>query len=303
MKSIMTVLIIGSAGQLGTELCLRSKERGYNFVGVDYNELDITNESSIQAFVAHINPTIIINAAAYTAVDRAETEIASALAVNRDGPLYLARSCVKADIPLLHVSTDYVFDGKMSAPYHETDTPNPQGAYGQSKLEGETAVANTLEKYITLRTAWVFSATGNNFVRTILRLAKERDELSVVADQTGAPTWAGDIAEVLLEIVDRIHQSMTITWGLYHYTGVPVTTWHAFAETICQQAFELGMLNKKPFIKPISTSEYPTAAKRPQNSALACARIQEELLISQTDWRKGLEQVLIQWKKNNELST
>lgn len=299
----MTVLIIGAAGQLGTELCLRSKERGHNFVGVDYNELDITNESSIQAFVAHINPTIIINAAAYTAVDRAETDIASALAVNRDGPLYLARSCVKADIPLLHVSTDYVFDGRKSAPYHETDTPNPQGAYGQSKLEGETAVANTLEKYITLRTAWVFSATGNNFVRTILRLAKERDELRVVADQTGAPTWAGDIAEVLLEIVDRIHKSMTITWGLYHYTGVPVTTWHAFAETICQQAFELGMLNKKPFIKPISTSEYPTAAKRPQNSALACARIQEELLISQSDWRKGLEQVLIQWKKNNELST
>ncbi|MBY0474170.1 MAG: dTDP-4-dehydrorhamnose reductase [Nitrosomonas sp.] len=299
----MTILIIGAAGQLGTELCLRSKERGYKFVGVDYNELDITNESSTMAFVDQVKPTVIINAAAYTAVDRAETDIASAFAVNREGPLYLARSCVKADIPLLHVSTDYVFDGEKSTPYHETDAPNPGGVYGQSKLEGETAVANTLDKFITLRTAWVFSATGQNFVRTILRLAQQRDELSVVADQTGAPTWAGDIAEVLLEIVDRIHQGKAITWGLYHYTGVPVTTWHAFAETICQQAFNLGMLRKKPFIKPISTSEYPTAAKRPQNSALACARIQEELLISQADWRKGLEHVLIQWKKNNELST
>ncbi|SEF74723.1 dTDP-4-dehydrorhamnose reductase [Nitrosomonas ureae] len=299
----MTILIVGAAGQLGTELCLRSKERGYNFVGVDYDELDITNESSTMAFVAQVKPTVIINAAAYTAVDRAETDIASAFAVNRDGPLYLARSCVKADIPLLHVSTDYVFDGRKTAPYHETDAPNPQGAYGQSKLEGETAVAHTLNKYITLRTAWVFSATGNNFVRTILRLAKERDELSVVADQTGAPTWAGDIAEVLLEIVERMRQERAIPWGLYHYTGFPVTTWHAFAETICQQAFELGMLRKKPFIKPISTSEYPTTAKRPQNSALACTRIQEELLISQSDWRKGLEQVLIQWKNNDELST
>ncbi|PSJ17977.1 dTDP-4-dehydrorhamnose reductase [Nitrosomonas supralitoralis] len=299
----MTVLIIGAAGQLGTELCLRSKVRGYDTVAVDYNELDLTNESSTQAFVAQVKPTVIINAAAYTAVDRAETEIASAFAVNRDGPLYLAKSCAKADIPLLHISTDYVFDGKKPTPYLETDTPNPQGVYGQSKLEGEIAVARTLNKYITLRTAWVFSATGNNFVRTILRLAKERDELSVVADQTGAPTWAGDIAEVLLEIVERIHQSKTITWGLYHYTGSPAITWHAFAETICQQAFELGILRKKPFIKPISSYEYPTAAKRPQNSALACALIQEEFLISQADWRKGLEQVLIQWKKNNEFST
>jgi len=303
MKSIMTILIIGAAGQLGTELCMRSKERGYGIVAVDYNELDITNESSTKAFVAQVKPTVIINAAAYTAVDRAETDIASVFAVNRDGPLYLARSCVKADIPLLHVSTDYVFDGQKPTLYHETDAPNPLGAYAQSKLQGETAVANTLDKYITLRTAWVFSATDQNFVRTILRLAKQRDELSVVADQTGTPTWAGDIAEILLEIVDRIHQSKAISWGLYHYTGFPVITWHAFAETICQQAFELGMLSKKPFIKPISTSEYPTAAKRPQNSALACKRIQEELLISQTDWRKGLEQVLIHWKKNNELST
>lgn len=189
-----------------------------------------------------------------------------------------------------------MFDGKKATPYLETDTPNPAGIYGQSKLEGEIAVATTLDKYIALRTAWVFSATGHNFVRTILRLAKERDELSVVADQTGAPTWGRDIAEVLLEIADRICQGKPVTWGLYHYTGSPATTWHVFAEAICEQAFKLGMLEKRPFIKPISTSEYPTAAKRPQNSVLACAHIQKELLIPQADWRKGLEHVLTQWK-------
>lgn len=292
----MIVLITGAAGQLGTELCSHSKVRGYNTVAVDYDELDITNELSIKAFVAHVKPAVIINAAAYTAVDRAETDSATACAVNRDGPLYLARACAKADIPLLHISTDYVFDGKKSTAYLETDTPNPQSIYGQSKLEGEIAVATTLDKYITLRTAWIFSATGHNFVRTILRLAKERDELSVVADQTGSPTWAGNIAEVLLEIVDRIHQGKAFTWGLYHYTDSPAITWHAFAEVICEQAFELGMLKKKPFIKPISTSEYPTPAKRPQNSVLSCAHIQKELSIPQADWRIGLKQVLTQWK-------
>lgn len=292
----MTILITGAAGQLGTELCLRSKAHAHNIVAVNHSELDITNESSINALVAHVKPAAIINAAAYTAVDRAETDSATAFAVNRDGPLYLGRACTKANIPLLHVSTDYVFDGKKPTPYLETDIPNPQGVYGQSKLEGEIAVATTLDKYITLRVAWVFSATGHNFVRTILRLAKERDELSVVADQTGAPTWAGDIAEVLLEIVDRIRQGKAVTWGLYHYTGSPATTWHAFAEAICEQALELGMLKNKPFIKPISTSEYPTPAKRPQNSVLACEYIQKELLIPQSDWRQGLKQVLTQWK-------
>jgi dTDP-4-dehydrorhamnose reductase len=290
----MTVLIIGATGQLGTELCSRSKAHAHNIVAVNHNELDITNETSIKAFVAHVKPTVIINAAAYTAVDRAETDSATAFSVNRDGPLYLARACAKANIPLLHISTDYVFDGKKPTPYLETDIPNPLCVYGQSKLEGEVAVATALDKHITLRLAWVFSATGNNFVRTILRLAKERDELSIVADQTGAPTWAGDIAEVLLEIVDRIRQGKAITWGLYHYSGSPVTTWHAFAETICERAIELGILEKKPFIKPISTSEYPTAAKRPQHSVLACAHIKKELLISQTDWREGLRKVLTQ---------
>jgi len=292
----MTVLITGAAGQLGTELCLRSKTHAHSIVAVNHSELDITNESSINALVAHVKPAAIINAAAYTAVDRAEPDSATAFAVNRDGPLYLARACAKANIPLLHVSTDYVFDGKKPTPYLETDTPNPQNVYGQSKLEGEIAVTTTLDKYIILRTAWVFSATGHNFVRTILRLAKERDELSVVADQTGAPTWAGDIAEILLEIVDRIHQGKAVTWGLYHYTGSPATTWHAFAAAICEQALALGMLEKKPFIKPISTSEYPTAAKRPQNSVLACEYIQKELLIPQADWRQGLKQVFTQWK-------
>lgn len=288
----MTVLIIGSAGQLGTELNSRAIERGYNTVAVNRDELNITNEADVKAFVERVKPVVIINAAAYTAVDRAETDTEVAFAVNRDGPLYLARACAEAEIPLLHVSTDYVFDGKKSTPYLETDVPNPQGIYGQSKLEGETALATTLDKQITLRVAWVFSATGNNFVRTMLRLAKERDELSIVADQKGAPTWAGDIAEVLLEIVGRITQKKPVSWGLYHYTGTPVSTWYTFAEAICDQALALGMLKKKPIIKPISTAQYPTPAKRPQNSVLDCAHIHKILQIPQVDWRVGLKQVL-----------
>ncbi len=292
----MDVLIVGAAGQLGTELQTRAKARGYNTTAVDRNELDITNEADVTALVARLKPAVIINAAAYTAVDRAETDTATAFAVNQDGPLYLARASAKADIPLLHVSTDYVFDGQKQTPYRETDTPNPQGVYGQSKLAGEVAVATTLQKQLTLRVAWVFSATGNNFVRTILRLAKERDELKIVADQTGAPTWAGDIAEVLLKVVDRIHQGNPIPWGLYHYTGTPATTWHAFAQAICDQAQELGMLDKMPTIKSITTAEYPTPAKRPQNSVLKCTHVLNALHIHQTDWGQGLKQVLITWK-------
>ncbi len=291
----MDVLIVGAAGQLGTELRIRSQLRGYNTTAVDRSQLDISDTTSVNELVTRLKPSVIINAAAYTAVDRAETDVVTAYAVNRDGPLNLAKACANADIPLLHVSTDYVFDGHKLTPYNETDTPNPQGVYGQSKYAGEIAVATTLQKQLTLRVSWVFSATGNNFVRTILRLAKERDELKIVADQTGAPTWAGDIAEVLLTVVDRMNQNNPIPWGLYHYTGSPVTTWHAFAETICDQAFELGMLDKKPIIHPITTAEYPTVAKRPQNSMLDCTHILNELNISQANWNNGLRKVLTTW--------
>ncbi len=292
----MDVLIVGAAGQLGTELRIRSQLRGYNTTAVDRSQLDISDTTSVNELVTRLKPSVIINAAAYTAVDRAETDVVTAYAVNRDGPLTLAKACANANIPLLHVSTDYVFDGHKLTPYNETDTPNPQGVYGQSKYAGEIAVATTLQKQLTLRVSWVFSATGNNFVRTILRLAKERDELKIVADQTGAPTWAGDIAEVLLTVVDRINQNNPIPWGLYHYTGSPVTTWHAFAETICDQAFELGMLGKKPIIHPITTAEYPTVAKRPQNSMLDCTHILNGLNIPQSDWKKGLKEILTIWK-------
>ena len=292
----MDVLIVGAAGQLGTELRIRSQLRGYNTVAVDRSQLDISDETSVNELVTRLKPSVIINAAAYTVVDRAETDIATAYAVNRDGPLNLAKACASANIPLLHVSTDYVFDGDKLTPYNEMDTPNPQSVYGKSKYEGEIAVAITLQKQLTLRVSWVFSATGNNFVRTILRLAKERDELRIVADQTGAPTWAGDIAEVLLTVVDRLNQNNPIPWGLYHYSGSPSTNWHAFAEGICDQAITLGMLEKKPVIHPISAAEYPTAAKRPQNSMLDCAHILNELGMPQADWVNGLKKVLIAWK-------
>ncbi len=203
-------------------------------------ELNITQQEAVNSFVQTQKPDIVINAAAYTAVDQAESEPELAYAINHDGAANLAQACADNNIPLMHLSTDYVFDGEKVGAYTETDTPNPQGIYGKSKLEGDRAVESILEQYIILRTSWVFGAKGNNFVKTMLRLGKERDILKVVADQHGGPTWAGDIAITLLQLVKRWDDGDTNPWGTYHYSGQPVTTWQGFAEAIFEQAEKLG---------------------------------------------------------------
>ncbi len=292
----MKILVTGAEGQVGTELIIRGKKLGLTMISADLSELDITQQDAVLEYTQTQSPDIIINAAAHTAVDKAENEVELSFLVNRDGPFNLAEACAAMDIPLLHISTDYVFDGVNNTPYQEDDIPNPTGVYGTSKLEGEHAVVGQIEKHIILRVAWVFSESGHNFVRTMLRLGAERDELSVVADQQGAPTWAGDIADTLLVIATQYSKQGDLPWGIYHYIGTPATTWHGFAKTIFEQAQELKMLDKVPVVHAITTEQYPTPAERPKNSVLDCQKIKQEFGINQPDWRVGLRSVLTRWK-------
>ncbi len=299
----MKVLVTGAQGQVGSELIKQGQGLGHQMIAAGRAELDITQKDVVNEFINGSAPDIVINAAAYTAVDKAEEQHDLAYTINRDGPTNLAQVCAQHGIPLLHISTDYLFDGSKDAPWSEDDRPNPQGVYGRSKLEGDRAVENILEQQITLRVAWVFGASGNNFVRTMLRLARERDELSIVADQHGGPTWAGDIATVLLNIVERYQRGETIPWGTYHYSGAPATTWHGFALAIFEAAVAEGLIDKAPWLNAITTAEYPTPAKRPKNSVLNGTKIDRELGIKQPDWKIGLGKVLRTWKANLLLST
>lgn len=292
----MRLLITGCNGQVGSELVLRAKALGHEFIATERTALDITRRAEVNTFIAQTSPHVVINAAAYTAVDRAEQDAAAAFAVNRDGPAYLAQACADAHIPLLHISTDYVFDGEKDGAYFESDPTNPQGVYGLSKLEGELQIAEVLQEFIILRVSWVFAAQGHNFVRTMLRLAQERPELRVVADQRGGPTWAGDIADALLAVAGQFAQNRTLDWGTYHYSGAPPTTWHGFTEAIVDTAERLDMLKNRPVVHKIATADYPTPAKRPKNSELDCGRMQKIFGITQPNWQKGLNQVLNTWK-------
>ena len=293
----MKVLVSGAQGQVGTELILQGEALGLQMIATERDDMDITRKEEVSACFSSQRPDIVINAAAYTAVDKAEEESDLAYAINRDGVANLAAACAQHGIPLLHISTDYIFDGTEERPYCEDDAPNPQGVYGKSKLEGEIVVEETLAQYINLRVAWVFGAAGHNFVRTMLRLGNEREELRVVADQQGGPTWSGDIASVLLIIAERYQKGATIPWGTYHYVGKPATSWHGFAQVIFDTAIIEGMLKKVPKVKAITTADYPTPAERPRNSVLDCHKIERELGISQPDWRIGLINVLKNWKQ------
>ena len=293
----MKLLVTGARGQVGSEIIKICDQRALSYVATGSDDLDITDEEAVAEIVLREQPTAIINASAYTAVDRAEQEPEQAHAINRDGAVNLAKACAKTNIPLLHISTDYVFDGEKQSDYSEQDTPNPTGVYGKSKLEGEQAVRENLEQYYILRVAWVFGANGQNFVRTMLRLVKEYGVLRVVADQIGGPTWAGDIANTVLQIAIRYHEQQPIPWGTYHYIGQPAVTWHGFASAIFDHAQQLGMLEQVPLVTAISTAEYPTPAQRPQNSVLNCDKLTAALNIHQPDWRVGLKDVLNTWKE------
>ena len=289
----MKILITGAQGQVGKELVSIATNKDYNVIAAGRVELDVTQLKSVEEYIASKTPDIIINAAAYTAVDKAEEESDSAYAINRDGAGNLAAVCTKLNIPLLHISTDYVFDGSSTKPYSKTDTVSPLGVYGLSKWQGEEAIRNQLDAYIILRVAWVFGAQGNNFVKTMLRLAKDRDELNVVADQFGGPTPAKQIAETLITLVDRFKKEKTLQWGTYHYCGSEKTSWYDLAKEIFKQAYEKGILKKEMKVNPITTEQYPTPAKRPKNSMMDCSKIKNTFGIDMPNWKKSLNDVIV----------
>ncbi len=288
----MRVLITGCYGQVGSCLTKQLADNdGTKVLALDRESLDITNQEAVNATVTEFEPSIIINAAAHTAVDKAEEEVNLSYAINRDGPKYLAQAAQSVGAAILHISTDYVFEGNKAGEYTETDATNPQGVYGESKLAGEIAVAEECDKHIILRTAWVFGENGNNFVKTMLRLGENRDALSIVGDQFGGPTYAGDIASTLIQIAKRITQDETVEYGVYHYSGLPHVSWFDFADAIFDVAVEQGVLAKKPSLTGITTDQYLTPAKRPSNSRLSTEKITQGFDIEASDWQTALEKI------------
>lgn len=272
------ILVVGRTGQVGTALEAALPATGWPFVVMEAPALDLTDAQSIEAAVAAARPDVVVNAAAYTAVDAAESEVELAYAINARGPGLLAAAAARAGAAILHFSTDYVFDGARG-PWREDDATGPLGVYGASKLAGEHAVAAANPRHIILRTSWVCSATGHNFLKTMLRLAETRAELRVVADQRGAPTFADDLADTVVRLVPRLVAGEG--YGLFHLTGAPWTSWHGFAEAIF--AGRAG-----PSLVPITTADYPTPAQRPADGRLDCGRIARVHGITQPDWRAGL---------------
>lgn len=285
----MKLLITGAGGQVGSELARQASAMGLQTLALTSRELDITDAAAVEAAVDGVD--LLINAAAYTAVDRAESEVQRAFAVNRDGPLNLARACARRGIPLLHLSTDYLFDGRCRQAYHEDDRINPLGVYGASKWAGEQMIRETLPDHLILRVSWVFGVQGHNFVKTMVKLARTRPILRVVADQQGCPTFAGAIAETLLQLAGRLPFSDGSVWGTYHFRGTPAISWYGFSRAIVARARRLTALSVRQVL-PIATPEFPTPAARPANSVLACDRLQTVFGIAPAPWLPGLEQVL-----------
>ncbi len=289
----MKLLVLGAGGQVGHELCRLAWPFGYEPAAFGRDRVDITRRDQVVAAVARERPDIVINAAAYTAVDRAEIETDKAWAGNCTGPLNLAVACRDAAIPLIHLSTDYVFDGTKEGAYREDNSVRPLGAYGESKEAGERAVRGALPQHVILRTAWVYGAHGHNFVKTMLRLAAERPVLRVVADQIGSPTSAADIAAAIGAIVQRIAAGNR-RWGTYHFAGAGAVSWHGFAEAIVELASQCNAAGRgaPPRIAAITTAEYPTPARRPANSVLDCTRIGDAFGIVPRPWRQALAEVI-----------
>ncbi|TDH63021.1 dTDP-4-dehydrorhamnose reductase [Dankookia rubra] len=294
----MRVLVIGRTGQIATELLPRLAAAGHDPLALEPPDFDLTDAAQVAGAFERFRPEAVVNCAAYTAVDKAEEQRAMAFAVNATGPRLLGEAAAGAGIPVIHYSTDYVFDGAKDTPYAETDAPDPVGAYGASKLAGELLLHLAQPRSVTLRTAWVCSPHGGNFVKTMLRFGKERPEMRVVADQHGAPTFAADLADAAVTLLPRLASAPAgdPVFGVTHLTGAPYTTWHGFAEAIFAAAARRGQ--PAPKLTAIGTADYPTPARRPTNSRLDCSRAAAVLGIPPADWREGLERCLDQLMKD-----
>lgn len=281
----MTVLVLGAGGQVGAALRWRAMARGTSVVGLRHDELDITDGAAVRRAITALRPVAVVNCAAYTAVDRAEDDAATAYAINADGAGNVAVACALDGVPLIHLSTDYVFDGGKSGAWTEDDPVGPLGAYGRTKEAGERQVRDAWGKHLIVRTAWVFGAIGGNFVKTMWRLADEgRTRIDVVDDQLGGPTPADAIADACLDMIGRTATADIIPWGTYHFCGAPALSWYDFARAV---------LSDRPgvTVQPCSTAQMARPAPRPANSVLDCGRIRAAFGIAQPDWRTHLERL------------
>ncbi|MDP3283926.1 MAG: dTDP-4-dehydrorhamnose reductase [Desulfobacterales bacterium] len=277
------IWLIGNKGMLGSEvetLLIRQKR---NYVATDM-ETDITDTGQLKEFAAEKPLSWIINCAAYTAVDKAEDEPERAFKINADGPLNIAQTAVKKNARLIHISTDYVFDGAKEGAYLETDLPNPINAYGKSKFKGETNIAETMKAHFIIRSAWLYGKNGYSFVRTMLNLFKEKTEVKIVADQWSSPTYAADLAAAVIRIIDID----PVTFGIYHFTNEGRTNWHQFATEIYNLAGIEGLIDRSVRLLPVETGQYPTKAKRPANSCLSKEKISRDFNISLKPWKESL---------------
>jgi len=285
------ILVIGRVGQVGHELARGDWPAGFAVDFVERPQVDLTRPEEVQEIVAAARPDIVVNAAAYTAVDAAESDRDTAFAVNRDGPARLAEICRELGAALVHFSTDYVYDGQKAEAYVETDPIAPLCIYGASKAEGDAAIAARLERHVILRTSWVYSATRHNFVKTMLRLGAERDRLGIVDDQHGSPTAAADIAAATIAVCAAIVAGKEDGYGVFHVSGGGATTWHGFAREIFRGAAARGMKTPR-LVEPIATEVYPTLAVRPSNSRLDCGKIARVYGIEAPPWQVSLSAVL-----------
>ncbi|BCF89423.1 dTDP-4-dehydrorhamnose reductase [Paraburkholderia largidicola] len=284
-----TILLTGVNGQVGFELA-RSLQGLGRVVALGRNELDLSDLDQVRRVVRDLKPTLIVNPAAHTAVDKAESDVDNAMRLNAEVPGVLAEEAKRQGAALIHYSTDYVFDGKKAGAYVEDDVVNPQNVYGRSKLAGEQAIAAVGCSHLIFRTSWVYGARGKNFLLTMLRLGAERDELSVVADQVGAPTWANTIAAVSANVLAQSLAADHADWwqqhsGIFHLTASGSTSWHGFAEAI----FAHSSLEKKPVVKPIPASAYPTPAARPSNSRMSNGKLQAHFGLTPPSWDAALQ--------------
>lgn len=289
-----TVLITGAGGQLGRELQLLAPVE-LRVVSLDRAALDIAEPEEVRRVFAELRPDWVINTAAYTAVDKAEGEEALALRINAEGAGHLAAACASTGTGLVHVSTDFVFDGESGRPYGPDATPAPLGAYGRSKLEGERAVLAAHPRALIVRTGWVYSRFGGNFVKTMLRLMAERESLAVVCDQIGTPTWARGLAQTLWAAVDR-----PLLQGVYHWSDAGVCSWYDFAVAIAEEGQAAGLLSRSPEVRPIPASEYPTPARRPACSVLDKQQSWRDLGVAPIHWRVQLRAMLQDLKEHGD---
>ena len=292
----MKAALLGAGGQVGTAILKQAEQNsGISIFSLYRNTCDISNADQVHEQLARLKKeqgcALVINAAAWTAVDQAETQETQAMAANHQGSANVATACAALNLPLVYLSTDYVFDGRKTTPYTETDATNPLSVYGRSKAAGEQAVLKTAPRHIILRTSWVFSAYGQNFLKTMVRLAAERDHLKIVADQIGGPTPATDIAKAISVIAKNIAEPDFKNWGTYHYSGSPPTSWHGFALRIMETLQDRNMKIPNQ-IEDITTAQYPLPAARPAFSVLSCAKIKEVFNISQPDWQTGTESAI-----------